>query len=417
MAVTTRKFLFESLIHPVVLMNGIVGYFVVFPAIYIVATGRFRFEYESPFVALAISLAILFGVYLVALFAFHQSDFTRYLSAGPRFDRRVANPYLLFWVGLGGFVVGLLFYLYYVNLNGGFGRLLTVTPRTAFQQIPNTGRYRLFGLLGVFGGFITILSALYPAIASPSREKSPLLWAVVGGASVITIAIAVSFRARMLILIPAAYLLVYLYTTDVITDRHFVVLGSITVFFGIAFTFIEHLLISSAGIWMLFEAAIHTARLQVFMVLVDRVPSQYPYQWGETFLRAILIGVDGGPLRYGEHLDIIATGKNRPGVTLSAMLTGEFYLNFGVIGALMSGVLYGLCLKFAYQLRTLEMGYLVNALYPVLLVGAVLLFPTNITFGVKAIGLRLLPPLFLSVLVVFLYQHHFKQWIQTEAKN
>lgn len=384
----------ESIIHPLILANCIITYFVIAPAAYFWLTG------DGPFPAQSLLSALLveFVAYLAALVVFYRFESTRLNKALWGARPPVNNTYL-FWIGVCGFVLGLSFYLFYVLINGGFFRLLTVTPRTAFQTVPDTGRYRILARIGTFGGLITALTAVQPRVKA--RRLTRLQQLLVLGMSGTVVAMAVSYRARYLILIPAAYLLAYCYTTQRINRRQVIGWGAGVIFVGVSFSFVEHSLIGQAGIRMFFRDIIHLPRFKAFVMIVDAVPNRYPRQYGLTFITPFLMGMETEILRYGDHVDIIVFGRDRPFITLSGMFIGEWYLNFGVAGAIAGGAVYGGLLKLVYQLQR-SSSNLIQGAYPMFLVGSSLLIASNINWVTKTIFLPIIPPLIAAVVAALL---------------
>lgn len=404
---TTLQYWRDSIVHPLIVVNALTLYFVVIPGGYLSLTAAYRHDFSDPHGMLLRALAISLVAYLLTIATFTRLDFSSIHDYIPSNSRDSVPPQLLFRIGLFGFLLGVLIYLYYVLINGGFVRLLTVTPRTTFQTVPNTARFKALTLLGTFGGLLTVLTA-FTAWNSPDQHQSPPhrgleKWrlSLVGILVAATLLISVSFRSRFLILIPSAYLLIHFYSARFIRTRHLFGLGGFVVVVGIIFTFLEHLLIGRASLDMVIEAAIHTNRLELLALIIDRVPDSYPYLWGETFLRAVWLTNENLHL-YGDYIDVLATGDDTVGVTRSGMFLGELYVNFGLVGTLVGGVLYGALLKFAYRLRE-SPNYLIRGAYPAAVVSAAFLLPTNAAWALKSLYFRFFPPLALAVVTVYLY--------------
>lgn len=398
-AVLAYRYGRRELLHPLVGVSACLAHFVYVPATYLALTGPpvRAYTYAHPWWTLTRTVALCTAVYLLAVAAFHWTDAPG-LTAGRRLND--VDERLVRYLGVAGFLVGLASLAYYVALNGSVARLLTVTPRTAFQTVPDTGRYRLLGYTGLFGGFAAVFAASYRRVAA--RTLSPWLAALLAAVAGTTLGAAVLTRARMTMLLPAAFLLVYLYAADRVDERHLAGLGAAVFAFGVSFTYLEYTVLNGGRTEMVSEAAVHTARLEVLMAVVDAVPGQYPYQRGQTFVRALLVGAEDAGLRYGDHLDLLVAGRNRPAITLSAMYVGELYLNFGAPGALVGGALYGAALKVVSQFRAASESALVRGAYPFFLVGVVALFPTNVSWALKGVALRVFAPLALAVGVAWL---------------
>jgi hypothetical protein len=152
---------------------------------------------------------------------------------------------VLLVLGLLGFVVGLMCYLYYVLVNGGFVRFATITPRTTFQQVPNTGRFRFLGTAGLYAGLFVVYTALRGRFER--RDLSRTGYALLTALFVVVMTFAVLRRSRMNILIPAAYVLLYFHTADRIPRRWIFGAGTVVVTFGIGFSFIESFVAGNGG--------------------------------------------------------------------------------------------------------------------------------------------------------------------------
>lgn len=174
-AVTTYHYAQESLVHPIVLLNGVFSYFIVIPGVYLGMTRNFSvefpFAFETPEWIFVQTLAICLAMYLSIVVVFERVP-VRKTAVQRKAPRWQADSGLVLTLGVFGFVVGLLSFGYYVFVNGGPVRLLTVIPRTAFQTVPETARYRIFGLMGIFGGVFTAFTAARPAVEARSLSRS-----------------------------------------------------------------------------------------------------------------------------------------------------------------------------------------------------------------------------------------------------
>jgi hypothetical protein len=432
-AVTTIRHIRRDLLHPLVLVNGILTYFILLPGAYFLTTesGYILRTYNlvPPARSLALALGATLALYISVLVAFYgipslserwtkKSESTIPLSTRPsalNSSRSIlaaavddifarVNFGVLFWLGIAGFIVGIFSYAWYIWVNGGPIRMLTVTPRTAFSVVPNTGRYRVIGLAGIFGGYVTLLCAL----RSPVERRQCSRFTVGALVTVAAVAIlaAVMTRARMVILIPAFIGLVYLYSAERISARILVGLGTTIVAVGVGFLAIEGILLGTSGVRGALRAGlIHRPRLAAFMAVVTRVPAEISYQYGATFLEAVYINLPGYP-RYGNLLETIAYGEQTRYRTLSAMLLGELWANFGPLGMIVGGVVYGAVLRVVYGLRNATAA-LTRGLYPTALVCIVLFLPTNFTWGTRGLVLRLIAPVVTAVIVAYVAQRLF----------
>jgi hypothetical protein len=317
----------------------------------------------------------------------------------PTREFSVSNRFLL-WVGIAGFLVGLFSFVYYVVINGGPVRLLTVRPRTAFQTVPQTARYRLIGLAGTTGGFVTVFCAYWGEIKSETlRSFDRILITLVSG---INIAVSISTRTRWVVLLPLAYLGIYFYTAERISNRQVTILGLSIIGFGAMFSFVELTLIGSGSMNLLIRGFIHTPRFRVFMITINEIPQSYPFQGGATIIRnlGLLIGINLSGPKYGDVLDIIVFGTNRKFITLAGLHFSELYLNFGYIGIPIGGASFGIALKIVSNFRSESTSYITHGLYPVILLGAALLVPTHVAYVLKIVYFRMLLPPLAAVLFV-----------------
>jgi hypothetical protein len=404
----------RDLFHPLVLVTGVLLYYVLIPTAYLLQTGRFKIIHTQPndkptlvldagpYEVLLPALALIFATYAVIVLAYRRTDpsLLPLDRVGDVWaDDHAIDPRPLAWIGGVGFLCGIVAYVYYVTVNGGFVELVTITPRLAFQDVPNTGRYRLLALAGVYGGYVVTFTALLPRVEQRTLTRKGSL--ALGAIFAVTLLVAASFRARKNIAIVAAYLLLYLYTAGRLRDRHAVLGSGGIVVFAALFTFFEHFLIADISPWMILRGFVTTARLEIFAVVVRRVPEQYPFQYGVPLLRAFLIE---GPLPSTEHFDVIVTGRNRENVGLGAMLFGELYLNFGALGTLLGGAVFGSLLKVVSRTRETPTGYLGAGLYPAGLLIVLSALPISLTWATKSMFLRLVPPIVLALLAAYYYR-------------
>lgn len=397
LAAVTIRYAREELFHPLVCFNAVLVYFVLVPATGILVLGRFsqRYPLEDAVPLVGTALTILLGAYLLSLLGYHALG--RFLATRNRrghssvigtdrltnsrgihhtIDRRVLR-----WIGAAGLLAGAVFYLYYVLVNGGFGRLLTITPRTAFQTVPNTGRWRFLALMGTIGGFVTICAGLHHRVVDNTLRTRD--WALALGALVVVLGIVFSFRVRMPIAAIGLFVLVYAYSADVASDRTFVGAGFGVVLIGGSFTFVEFALMGTIETSALVRGFVQFARFDVFLAVVHHVPANHPYQFGSTIIGAIPVEWPSAPLAYGEQLDRMI-GGNRSGITISAMLPGELWLNFGPVGLAIGSFVYGTGLRGIYVLRRSHHPF-ATLLYPALVVVVILLWPTNVLWATKVL--------------------------------
>ena len=397
----------HDLFHPVVLVNGIVTYFVLIPAVYILAGGKFRYSIGDVNSALMWGILAFGAVYLTLISVYYLVDFESLVERVPNVGQFSVQPQHLFGLGLGSLLVGIASYSYYLHLNGSLMRLLTVTPRTAFQTVPNSARWKLLAISGLFGGMVLIATSFRPYLGDGKGRATWWHYVILVMVCGLTTALMVTFRERMLIVFPAGYVLFYLADADVISDRQFIAVGAIVGILGIGFTFIEHVFISHGAtrVAFLVDGAVNAKRLKAWMAVVTNVPSSYPLQWGATFANALLIDLPNMPMRAGQQIGLIMKGHVVKGVTFSGTVFAELWLNFWLVGALVGAALYGAVLKFLHQLRSTSHSYVIQGIAPAFLLGVVVSIATSVSWTVKGVILRLSPPIVAALLAAYVLRH------------
>lgn len=395
LAATTVCHIRESLIHPIVLVNAILAYFVLAPAAYLYATGDFTPMFaeilSTPTQAIATTVTVCVMMYaglLTSFYALNQFD-TPQDWIQSFMTRETDTPMiplrLLFWVGIVGFVAGLLSYGYYVTVNGGFIRFVSITPRLAFQTVPDTGRYRLLALAGIYGGLVTTWAAARPWVerdnAWTNSRRSIIALAIV---SIVSFAVLASFRARWELFVPAAFILAYVYTLDYVADRVFVGAGTVVGVAVVGFSAVEYLLTGHPGAVRAFvNGVVHLPRFQVLLAIVARVPEMVPFQGGVTYTEPFFLARQV-LLHHDPHRTFAGTGLAEP------------YLNFGVLGLVTAGAAFGVLCRITVWVRNAARAPTTSAiargLYPALLVAVVFLPAMNIMGALRSIWLRIFLP-------------------------
>lgn len=431
--ITTVRSIRQSLIHPLVLTNAILVYYVLAPAGYLLGTRDFLPWLGEGIKALAPALGVLLVMYVLVLIVFYlsRSALERPIASGEIVSIKARpHPKTLFTVGLIGFTFGLAAYLYYVFVNGGFVRMFTVQARLGFQTTPNTGRYRILALAGIMGGFVTTWIALRPALENRRIGDNRGTFALMAVVSAVTLFAMVSTRSRMLIIIPFLFAFIYIFTLGRI-PTHYVIGIGVTVFGAvISFSVIEAIVTGTNA--TLLSGLIHTPRLENFLAIVVRVPNEYPFQWGRTFLR-LPIGdwSSRGSVLYGNQVELITIGRPWENHSSSAMWPGELWLNFGLVGVLIGGALYGGALAVVDTIRE-QLTTPTNGLrysfvptgkafkrgfYPSVLLSVVLILPTNISFVIQSIWLRLLVPPVLAYFAAYLLEDFIVPMLTDQSKS
>ncbi len=394
---TTVTRIRDELFHPIVVLNGIVLFYIIAPAWKLLLVGGYSPRHANPGGQLAQTLAVVLVSYLAILWAYRRTRPDAAVSPFiPRW--RDMDTRALLVLGVLGFATGLVFYLYYVLVNGGFVRLLTVAPRTAFAG-PDTLRFHFLGFAGIFGGLITVLAAYRPRVVEWDLDVRD--GALLGGLIVITFLVALSVRSRMNIVVPAAYLLLYADGTDRLPRRYLVMGGTTLFVIGVTYTFFESLISARdvSLVYLVTDGVVSSIRVEVLMQVISNVPETHPYQHGATLLRSFGITWPGAPLTYGNQLEVIVYGEDHPYTSFPALILGELWLNFGLVGVLVGSVAFGWALKVVSSLRRRTESTSVMSLYPLLFLGVIAAYPTSIAWAIRGVWLRIVLPVVLSFVV------------------
>lgn len=395
--ITTINRIRDELFHPIVVLNAIVTFYIVGPAWKLTLTGDYKLGHANPDGQLAQTLTVIILSYFGILWAYRRTQSDSTLPAVlPKW--RGIDHRTLFFLGAFGFGAGVLFYLYYVFVNGGFVRLVTITPRTAFTG-PDTARFKFLGYAGLFAGMISMLTAYRPRIVRGDLDTRD--YAILGGVLIVTFLIVISLRSRMNIVVPAAYLLLYTEGTGRLPRRHLVAAGAVLFTFGVGYTFIESLFSAREAnpALLLIGGVLSTARLELLMDTITRVPEAYPYQYGATFLRSLGIWWPDAPMAYGNQLELVVYGEDRPNLSFPAFMLGEFWLNFGLLGVLAGSAVFGWALKTVSSLRHLTHSTIAMSVYPVLFLGIITAYPTSLSWAFRSVWIRIVLPIGIALYV------------------
>jgi oligosaccharide repeat unit polymerase len=398
------RYIQRDLFHPLVLVTAIMVYYVFLPSVGLLTGIRLRFENAHTHLVteLAVALAVIFASFLLIIGAFHRTDFTKRtqtVASKLRTTERIIDMNVLVLLGLLGFVAGLVCYLYYVFVNGGFVRLATVTPRTAFQTVPNTGRFYVLGMGGLYAGLFTVFTGLRRRFERGVLARGGYL--ILGGMFVVVMVAAILHRGRMGILLPAAYVLLYLQTSRHVPTKWIIGGGGVVFVFGIAFASFEALFRAGGSFFnLLVRSLFQVSYLETIMIVFRDVPSEYPLQWGGTFLWILMWRFPRLPPNYGTQMELIVWGATKKNITLPAMMYGELWLNFWFIGVLVGSVVIGALLKTIYQTRAVER-YLADGLYPLALLIVMTAITSSIEFAITSVFIRMVAPVLLAICVAW----------------
>lgn len=434
----------HRLLHPLALLSGLFIYFIVVPAWYLLLTNNYAFGASLAHISQSTTIAIFISTltywlivvsfcalrYDLSQFEFHPFSIT--ITESPRThrndrehnrDRRqqhtntnnrtrvmdsvIDSPQRFYricrYCGYIGLSVGIIAYFLYVIFNGGFDRLLTIQPRTAFNHVIDTRRYLYLGKWGIIGGTLSIWLGYRPQIETRSTQS--LSWYdYVGLASsaLVMVGMTMTFRERFLILLCVGYLVTYCCTSDILTDRITASVGAGAIGLIMLFSSIEiittgHTLKNVINI--VINTLVHVDRFELFIVIIDHVPSQVSYQFGQPILS--LFGIM--PVEpYGDIVEVMATGVDEPYHTSSGMLFGEIWLYFGPYGLFSAMWVFGSFLGLIDRVYTRSTHSTVNSVYSFALVALFTLLVINIEWAISQIIIPL-GAVLCSVCVSYVY--------------
>ena len=399
---TESELLRERSLDPLLFVTGVFAYFVLAPAVYLTFTRDFAYGHADAGVKLAHALVVLLVAYLALLVGY---AFIRRLlgeSDLVTLERPAIDSRVLLVLGLAGVAVGAVAFAYFVLVNGGFTRLMTVKPRTAFQTVPETGRFRLLGLTGVFGGWLTVWIALYPVVDDPERSLLSRPGLLLAGSLGLVLAFAVLSRERLKILYIVVFSVSYAATTSRVDVRQLAVYGAGLVLFGVSFTAVEQAAIGSARFADLFHSVLNPLRLEALMEVVAAVPEERPYQGGATYLKTFLVDRGAGTTAYGDQVELILRGRNVEAIGFSAMIWGEMWLNFGAAGVLLGSGFYGAAIGAVAWFQRNAATPAFRGLSAVLVATVAVAIPAASTWISKVLFTQTLLPVLLAVTIAYL---------------
>lgn len=392
----------ETGFGPLLCVTGVFAYFVLAPAVYLVLTGDFAYGHADPGTKLARTLGVLLVAYVTLLAGYALGrTLLRRASVSPLDGRPIDSRAVLLF-GLAGMAVGVLAFAYFVTVNGGFVRLMTVKPRTAFQTVPETGRYRLLGLMGVFGGWLTTWIALHPVVDDPEESLLSRSGVLLAGTLVVAVAFAILSRERLKILYIVLFGVSYLATTSRVDVRQLAVYGGSLAVLGVSFTAIEQTLIDSARFVDLFHSVLNPRRLEALMEVVAGVPADRPYQDGATYLKTFVSERGKGTMAYGDQVEVLLHGRNAEAIGFSAMIWGEMWLNFGPTGVLVGSGLYGMAIGAVSSFRRGATAPTSRGVSAVLVATVAVALPAASTWIGKVLFVETLLPVLVAVGAAYL---------------
>lgn len=395
-------FLRRRSFDPLLYVTGVFAYFVLVPAVYLTFTRDFAYGHADPGVKLARALVVLLVAYVALLVGYAVVRRLLRASDLPPLERPSVDSRVLLVLGLAGTAIGVIAFAYFVVINGGFTRLMTVKPRTAFQTVPNTGKFRLLGLMGVFGGWLTVWIALYPVVDDTKRSLLSRTGLLLAGSLGLALAFAVFSRERLKILYIILFSVSYVATTSRVDIRRLTAYGCGLVLFGISFTAVEQAAIGSARFADLFHSVLNPLRLEALMEVVAGVPSERPYQGGATYLNTFVSDRGTGTMAYGDQVELLLRGRNAEAIGFSAMIWGEMWLNFGPPGILVGSGLYGAAIGAVAWFQRNAVSPALRGLSAVLVATVAIAIPAASTWISKVLFTQTLLPVLVALGVAYL---------------
>jgi hypothetical protein len=102
------------------------------------------------------------------------------------------------------------------------------------------------------------------------------------------------------------------------------------------------------------------------------------------------------PTRYSIHMVNLTWGNAPAGVTFPAMMYGELWLNFWLVGVIVGSVVIGALLKLIYRIQIIGSTF-AGGLYPLVLLTVLVAIPTSIEFAITSVLFRLGIPVALAI--------------------
>jgi hypothetical protein len=104
-------------------------------------------------------------------------------------------------------------------------------------------------------------------------------------------------------------------------------------------------------------------------------------------------------MTYGNQLEVIVFGENRPYLSFPALLLGELWLNFGFLGVLAGSVLFGWVLKKVATLRSFGQSTVAISVYPLIFLGVMTAYPTSLSWAFRSVWIRIVVPVGIALYV------------------
>jgi len=387
----------EDPFNPILLFTLLAIYFYLIPGIYLFITEDWVWINNVPNKDFLIASLVVLLFFILVISSYFRSPKLKLRGVG--FNISSADSRYLFFAGVFWIVLGLVGYLSFVWLNGGFIRLFTVN-RTQFQTVPNTQRYKILAWTGLWSGLPLVVSSaheLYEDIDNSYRQR--FLFIVTGIVLAVIVA-TFSFRSRLKAGYPIAFLLLYthyrIYKFEIKQVGIIAALGVI----GIGgFSFVEHI-IGSGGtsIQLLVNGFIYRVRFEPLIAVINAVSVERSLQFGTSLFYGGM-WLDSGITGLGNQIELIVTGTNTSGLTIGGTVIAELYLNYGIIGVIIFAPIYGLLLKTIRSTLIKSNNDLAQGLYPAILFIMLAIVPTSIGWVFRNFVIVILPPIFLSLFV------------------
>lgn len=382
--------------NPILLFFGVVTYFYIIPAIYLYMTSNYAWHSEIPNrdILVALLVVLLFST-LVSISYLYLPEIKVYLIK-PHINQ--SDSRYIFFAGLLWILIGLVSYTLFVSLNGGFASFLT--GNRALQTVPNTQRYKILAWAGLWSGLPLIIPSSHELYKNMNKRQGRLFVYFIGLLVLVVIIATFSFRSRLKAAYPIIYFLLYFHhQINKISFKGFGVIAALGAIGVGGFTLIEYIIIGkNTSLQLLINGLIYHLRFEPLIAVITEFSREPSFQFGTTFLYGG-IWYDIGVTSLGDQIELILTGRNQPGFTISATVLGELYINYGMIGILFFGAVYGFLLK-TIKTTLLESDNNVSkGLYPAILFITLAVVPTSIGWVLRNFVMVVLPPIIITLVV------------------
>lgn len=382
--------------NPILLFFGIVTYFYIIPAIYLYMTSNYAWHSEIPNrdILVALLVVLLFST-LVFISYLHFPEIKVHWMR-PHIDQ--SDSRYIFFSGLLWILIGLVSYILFVLLNGGFASFLT--GNRALQTVPNTQRYKILAWAGLWSGLPLIILSSHKLFKNMNKRQGRLFVYFIGLLVLVVIIATISFRSRLKAAYPISYIILYIhYHIYKISFKQFGLIAALGAICVGSFTFIEFIIGGgNASLRLIVNGLIYRVRFEPLVAVITEPSIERPFQLGTTFINGGM-WYDVGIMPLGDRIELIVTGNDLPGFTIGATVIAELYLNYGIVGILLFAPIYGFLLKAIWSTLLESDNHIVKGIYPAVLFMSLAMVPTSIGWVLRNFVMVVLPPIILTLAV------------------